>query len=167
MVTSDQPTDDTLRLADVRDNLGHLHYRRFNFRSKESLRVTSVSDVGARTVLSKGCKEDLNVAILNFEESLRLLYICNYPIHWASRGNLAFCYISRFQWLGDREDVEKSIELYRIAMSESSPNDESYPHILSDLASCLRKKRNTYGRSEDLYEAMIHIERALNYVRTT
>ena len=161
MVTSGQPSDGTLRLAEVRDNLGLLHLKRFEFHSKQSLRVTSVSEVGPHTMPSKGWEEDLNVAILNFEESLRLKHICNQPITWASRGSLANCYDSRFKWLGNREDIEKSIELCRIAMSESSPNDESYPHILSHLAQRLRTKYNTYGRSEDLHESIRHIERAL------
>ena len=158
MATSDQPTDDTLRLAGIHDDLGLLHFERFRFRSKESLRVTSVSEVGPPTVLSKGCEEDLSVSILNYEESHRLHHVCRQPIPWASRGDLAACYSSRFQWLGDREDNEKSIELCQTAMSQFSPSDGSYPNILSQLGHYLATKYNTYGHSENLHKAITHIE---------
>ena len=46
-------------------------------------------------------------------------------------------------------------------MSESSPDHESYPDVLSRLAYCLAIKYNTYGRSEDLHAAIIRIEQAL------
>ena len=140
MVTSDQPSNETSQLSGLRFQLGVLHFMRFKFRSKESLPVTSASEVRPRTGLSKGCEEDLNVAILNFEESHRLLRVCNQPIPWVSRENLADCYSSRFEWLGDREGLEKSIELCRIAMSESSPDDQSYPDVLSNLADHLLTK---------------------------
>ena len=52
---------------------------------------------------------------------------------------------------------EKSIELHRIAMDESSPDDE----LLSELAHCLLTRHYAYGHSKDLHEAIIHIERAL------
>ena len=139
MVTSDQPTDDTLRLAVIRDGLGHLHYRRFKFHSKQSLRVTSMSDVSPHAVLSKGCEEDLNVAILNWEESHRLLHVCNHPIPCTLRGNLANCYNFRFLRIGDREDIEKSIELCQNTTSESSLNYESNPDVSSCLADRLHK----------------------------
>ena len=161
MVTSDQPTDDTLRLADIRDDLGLLHLMRFKFHSKESLRVTSVSEVGPPTVSSKGCEEDLNVAIYNYEESHHLLRVCNRPISCASRVNLVSCYSARFRWLGDREDMEKSIELCRTAMSEISPSDKFYPDILLQLAYSLDTRYNTYGHSDNLHEAITHIEQAL------
>ena len=41
-----------------------------------------------------------------YAESFRLLHICNSPVHWHSRGNLAICYSSRFWWLGNREDID-------------------------------------------------------------
>ena len=161
MVTSGQPSDGTLRLAEVRDNLGLLHLKRFEFHSKQSLRVTSVSEVGPHTMPSKGWEEDLNVAILNYEETRRLLHVCNRPIPWDLQGNLATCYRSRFFHLGDREDIERSIKSCRIVISEFSPSDKFYPGMLSELACRLAEKYNSYGRSEDLHEAIIHIERAL------
>ena len=57
--------------------------------------------------------------------------------------------------------MEKSIELCRITMSESSLNDEFYPEMLSTLAAYLFRKYRIYNRSEDIHEAIIHAERAL------
>ena len=148
------------RLSEVRNDLGHLHLKRLRFHSKSSLQVTSGSEVGPCTGTYDELVEDLNIAIFNFEEHNRLLRLCNRPIPWATRGSLATCYDSRFDMLGDRTDIEKSVALCRIAMSESSPNDDSYPGILSDLAERLHTKYNAYRHSEDLHEAILHIEKA-------
>ena len=94
MVTSDQTTEYKLQLVDVHHALGHLHRKRFQFRSEESLQATSMSEVDPHTGLSEECKEDLNAAIHNYEESFRLFCVCNYQIPWDSRGNLTICYDS-------------------------------------------------------------------------
>ena len=150
-----------MRLVQARSDLAHLYFVQFISRSETSPQLTSDSDDGPRTGPYAGWEGDVNRIISNYDELDRVCRACSQPMRWAQRERLSSCYKHRFHWLGDRKDIDKAIELCRLAMADSPPSDESYPEILSNLANCLCLKHSTYRRSEDLHEAILHIERVL------
>ena len=105
---------------------------RFHLHSQSSPQVLDSENVPC-TGPYDGWEEHLSYAIHSFEERDRLLHVCNRPMTWEVWQSPEICYHSRFCWLGNRDDIEKAIELCRAAIAGSSPNDESYPDILSYL----------------------------------
>ena len=158
---SDGLSDDTSQLAQVRSDLAQLHLVRFQSRSNAALRVAPEAGCSPHVGPYHGWEEDLNYAIANFEELERLYRARNRALSWDELEQLSVCYSSRFNWLGDTEDIKRGIGLCRNALTESSPSDEFYPGILFHLAEWLSASYVAHNCSDDLHEAITYMGRVL------